>query len=675
MSEDFPRELRPELLDDFYAECDELLTLVREGLEKLDTAAAQDAADWKTVESLFRSTHSLKGISAIVGLRPAEELAHAMEDVFRAFSKRDLAVTPPVVDHLLTAAQQLEKIVVAHRLSKEMPETRETLLALAQHLPAKASPSALPSASSIGSTVPDTPAADPVATAHEQGRLLHAVEFSPAAALDQRGINVNVIRQRLTALGEILRATPVVRGQGAIVFEFIVAFRDDPATTGTWPDDGVVIRPLTPPSTPATPGNSAKPFSTREVDLAETLSLTPSHIVRVDLERLDDLMRIMGEMVIHRSRLEDRIQQSGTQQTGLREINQALGRSLREMRTAITQVRMVPISQLFARIPLIVRELARGSEKQAGVLLEGNQTEADKYVVERLKEPLLHLVRNAFAHGIEPAAERVAADKPARATITLRAKSSGDSVVIQIRDDGRGIDASRIAARANSLGIEVPESLDDDALLTILCAPGFSTRDEVDLTSGRGVGMAVVVNTVRELGGSLSLETSPGHGTQFTLKLPLTLSIADAIMVMVGAETCAVPQSAIDEIVQVSAGDVRRIQKTELVPYRGGLLPLVRLRALFHAKPSDATTLTILVISSERGAAGLVVDRVRSQREIVIRPLADPLLRVPGISGATELGDGRPVLILDPNVITQGVVRPPAADRVLDHSPLDKFAP
>jgi two-component system chemotaxis sensor kinase CheA len=309
-------------------------------------------------------------------------------------------------------------------------------------------------------------------------------------------------------------------------------------------------------------------------------------------------------------------------------------------------------------MPFVVRDLSRESTKKARVVLEGHQTEIDKYLVERLKEPLLHLVRNAFSHGIESPKERTAAGKPKEATILLQARSEGESVVIQIRDDGRGINAAAIVARATSLGLQIPHKVESAEVLKILCTPGFSTRDEADLAAGRGVGMAVVANTVRELGGTLSLESWPGKGTVFTMRLPLTLSIAAAFIVSIDEQRCAVPQGSVDEIMQVDATEIRKINQTEVVPYRGGLLPLMRLREMFGLPSQQNGPVTFLVLRSDRGATGLVVDRIQGQREIVIRPLSDPLLRVPGISGATELGDGRPILILDPIAITQGVVRP-----------------
>jgi two-component system chemotaxis sensor kinase CheA len=667
MSGDFSPELRRELLDDFYAECDELLTSVREGLAQLESAMKNSAPQEKILEGLFRSIHSVKGNSAIVGLRSAEELAHGMEDLLRAMSKQQVAVSETSVDGLLAGTQCLGKIVVAHRLKKAPPKTAVLLQQFRAQL-AVAGPDASPATPAPAAPI-TVPPDDPVALARQKGLAIYIVSFAPSPALDQRGINVAAVRERLAAIGEIIRATPIVLGKGSIMFEFVVGLRELPADPAGWTADGVVFR-MEQRRPQTVPVQTAASEALASLDGAETLSLTPSHIVRVDLARLDELMRITGEMVIHRSRLEERIQPLSDAHPGLKEVNLALSRSLREMRAAITRVRMVPIAELFTRMPFVVRDLVRESGRKIGVVLLGEQTEVDKFLVERLKEPLLHLVRNAVSHGIESPAERQAAGKSAEAVITLQARSAGEFVIIQVRDDGRGIDAEAVLVRARVQGLAVPDRLTDQSLLEVLCAPGFSTRDQADLASGRGVGMAVVANTVRELGGVLTLKATLGQGTAFTLKLPLTLSITDAIIVEIGTQVCAVPQSAVDEIVQLPAGELRSIRQTEVVPYRQGLLPVVRLQGMFGAEAATGRELTLLVTSSDRGAVGLLVNRVRSQREIVVRPLADPLLRVRGISGATELGDGRPILILDPSALTQGVTRVPNSEPVV--SPLSE---
>lgn len=644
MSMDFTPELRRELLDDFYAESDELLTVIRQGLVLLISPGEEKVISEENLESLFRHTHTLKGISAIAGLRPAEELAHGMEDLFRALSRRQLPINAELVDILLAAVQRLEKVIAAHKAERALPNINAWLAELRQPLPASGKST---ESSPVFAAEDQT---DPVQTARERGLMIYLATFSPTRDLDQRGVNLNAIRERLAGLGEILRAKPTVVAKGVMVFEFTVGLRELPADLPTWEADGVRFVPLAASAT-------AQPSAGGPAE-SETISLTPSHIVRVDLAKLDELMRITGEMVIHRSRMEDRLQQHGVLQAGLKDVNLGLSRSLRELREAITRIRMVPIAEIFARMPFVVRDLARASDKKVRVVLEGTQTEIDKYLVERLKEPLMHLVRNAFAHGIESAAERKAAGKAEEATITLRARSVGESVVIQIHDDGQGIDGDAVIARATAQGLKIPDRRDAGSVLQTLCAPGFSTREEADFAAGRGVGMAVVDTTVRELGGTLALKTERGHGTEFTLRLPLSLSIAEAIIVTVGEEIWAVPQSAVDEIIQAPAGDVRTINETEVLPYHDGLLPLVHLRRLFGHAPGNSPLLTLLVITGERGSTGLVVDRIRSQREIVIRRLSDPLVRVPGVAGAAELGDGRPILILDPKIITQGVIRP-----------------
>jgi two-component system chemotaxis sensor kinase CheA len=280
-------------------------------------------------------------------------------------------------------------------------------------------------------------------------------------------------------------------------------------------------------------------------------------------------------------------------------------------------------------------------------------------------------VRNAVSHGVETPAERTRAGKPEEATLHLRAATAGQSVVLQIRDDGRGIDAQKIAGRASQMGIAVSRAPSNSELLGLITRPGFSTREETDRAAGRGVGMAVVQSTVRELSGSLSLESEPGQWTQFTLRLPLTLSIAGTFLVSAAGQTCAVPQDSVEHVMQFAEADVRQIQDAEVISFRDGVLPLVRLRQVFGAERSSATQLPLLVIGSERGLCGLVVDKVHGQREVVVRAMTDPLIQVPGISGATELGDGRPVLILDAATLSSGAVRPrndPDFKPVLDWS-------
>ena len=661
MSSDLP-DTRGEFLDDFYTECDELLGNIRTQLGALDEARKSSRPDAVALEALYRHAHSFKGISAMVGLREAEELAHRAEGSLRMLSRSEVAISPAHLDLLGRATQLLEQIVTAHRLHRPLPSPADLVQQLESYERAAVS---RPITSATPPPVAGTPAPSPGAAAPGEPvraetparpRLVWRASFAPSADLDQRGVNINTVRTRLAELGEIISAAPLIQSGGRMSFEFGLSLREVPASLEAWADDGILLQPAAIGSTlpSATMDRAAESAGAAP----SSMFVAPSHIVRVDLSRLDDLMRIVGEMVIHRSRLDERIARAGGEGGELQEVNLALGRSLRELREAITRVRLVPIAEVFSRLPFVVRDLAREMEKKVRIVIEGQDTEIDKYVVERLKEPLLHLVRNAISHGVETPGERVRAGKPEEATLVLRAATSGQAVTIQIRDDGRGVDARRVVARAAQLGIAMSESPPDSELLAVICRPGFSTRDEADRASGRGVGMAVVHRTVRDLAGGLSLESETGRWTQFTLRLPLTLSIAETFLVSAAGHTCAVPQAFVEEIMQFPETDVRTIQDEEVISYRDGILPLVRLRRMFGAERSTAGQLPLLVLGSERGLCGLVVDKVHGQREVVVRAMHDPLIQVPGVSGATELGDGRPVLILDPVSLSSGAVRP-----------------
>ena len=661
MSPDLSAESQKELLNDFYVECDEHLNNIREALTLLEQSVGKAQPNEKVVEELFRNFHSFKGISAIVGLRSAEELAHAGEELLRGLSRGRMTLSLPSLELLMATASMLEQIVLAFRSGKPGPDHSALIGSLLQR-GAKTEPQRAPSSRPNASPPAPEETGPEIENARGRGLLVWKCVFVPSREKDEQGLNINSVRARLSKAGEILSARPNVKGEGEVEFIFLVGAREIPADIADWEAQGISVQLLEQSS--AEQGHAA-PQGGGAMDSLHSPFIAPSHVVRVDLQKLDDLMRIAGEMVIQRSRLETKLTAAARGSEGisvedLREVNTGFSRSLRELRQAIMRVRLVPVAEIFARMPFVVRDLARDSQKRVRLTLDGQQTELDKYLIERLKDPLLHLVRNAFSHAVETPEERAAAGKPEEAIIALKASTRGDTVLIEVRDDGRGIDPSKVGRRAAELGMTMPTSLDSAGLLNILCAPGFSTRDDVDRTAGRGVGMAVVCNTVRELGGTITLDTKVGKGTKFTLRLPLTLALAETFIVSAAEQTCAIPQSFVAEVMQVPSAEIRLVNRVEVVPYRSGLLPVVRLSALFQLRPEGRERNAMLVLSSERGSKGLLVDRIHGQREVVVRAIRDPLLQVPGIIGATELGDGKPVLILDGEVLTSGAIRPRA---------------
>jgi len=370
-------------------------------------------------------------------------------------------------------------------------------------------------------------------------------------------------------------------------------------------------------------------------------------------------MRIIGELVISRTRLDDQVAELKrvTPAAGwrsLQETSSTMARQLRDLRESVMRVRMVQIGEIFERMTFVVRDLARESGKKIIVQLSGGETEIDKFLVERMMDPLMHLVRNAVSHGFETIAEREAQGKRSEGLLSLSAMTAGEMIVIKIADDGRGIDRQLVVERANARGLGNGNvGLDDVALLELICTPGFSTRDEADRESGRGVGMDVVKKATEELGGRISLTTKVGEGTTFTIELPLTLAIAEALIVSVNGQRFAVPQSAVTEVLEVESASTKVLENNEIISHRGKVLPLLRLARVFEMNDQRGENFHVLVIGEETNAVGLAVDRIIGQREIVVRAIKDPLAQSKGIAGATELGDQRVVLILDITALRQ----------------------
>jgi two-component system, chemotaxis family, sensor kinase CheA len=621
-------EFFEQFLSDYYAECDEHLTLVRRNLLALEAQVGRPQADHALLDELFRSFHTLKGISAMVGLGAAERLAHHMESYLRALRQGEATLDAWGLETLLTGTSLLEQVVSARRDEKPLPDIGGVVKLLEALLLDDSS-----------STTEDSPV---VATATGVGaKRTWRVEFTPTPALAERGLSVNSVRARLQDLGEIVRATPQVRGQGEIAFLFVLTTEAGESTFAGWEADGLTVEPFEEETTAVAPAAPTAPATT----------LAAANVVRVDLARLDELMRMVGELVVSRARLEDQLKslkRSGVPAAvwrPLQETSTAISRQLRDLRDGVMRVRLVQVGEMFERMQFVVRDLTRESGKRVALETEGRETELDKFLVERMTDPLMHLVRNAVTHGLETPQAREARGKRAEGRITLRAATAGERVYIEVEDDGRGIDRERVRARALERGLLDPgANLSDTALLELLCTPGFSTRDEADRGSGRGVGMDIVRNTVEELGGSLSSES--GRGTRFVVELPLTLALTEAIIVGAGGQRFAVPQSAVREVFEVEPEAVQQLENNEVVAYRGGPLPLVRLARLFNLEGEGQGASRVFVLGGP-SALGVVVDRVIGQREIVVRRLADPLARAAGVAGATELGDGKVVLILD----------------------------
>jgi two-component system chemotaxis sensor kinase CheA len=644
-------------LDDYFAECDEHLTAIRRGLIALEGSVGRPRPDPAVTEELFRSFHSLKGIAGMVEHRECELLAHEMESYLRAIREGDARLTTTGVETLIEGTRTLERAIAARSKDDSVADVG-------------------PMVASLGSLLGHAPSAGSLhqAAASEQGPVPSwECVFTPSAALIARGINVDRVRGRLREHGEIVSATPVVSGDGSIAFRFVFTGAVPSAVLDAWSADGMRCTPYVPEPVAVVTESPAADAPAGQTAAERSGGTLSGHYVRVDLARLDELMRMIGDMVIQRARLADSLHRIESRVPAaewriVQEHTAGLERQLRELREGVMRVRLVPVGEIFRRMPFVVRDLARETGRRVRVELSGQETEIDKFLVERMMDPVLHLVRNAVSHGIESVEERIAAGKPPEGTLRLSASASGEIVTIEISDDGRGVDVARVVSRAAQAGLQVPVGAPDEAtLLELLSSPGFSTRDESDRVSGRGFGMAVVRTTVQELGGVMRMDSEPGAGTRFSIDLPLTLAITDALLARVGPQTFAVPQAAVREVIEIDSSAIRSLERNDVITYRGGALPVIRLSSALGLGATATGRLHAFVVGTGSSAVALVVDRILGQREIVVRAIADPLIRVRGVSGATDLGDGRAVLILDAAALARigrQAVRPASAQEI-----------
>ncbi|HEX7421637.1 MAG TPA: chemotaxis protein CheA, partial [Thermoanaerobaculia bacterium] len=386
-----------------------------------------------------------------------------------------------------------------------------------------------------------------------------------------------------------------------------------------------------------------------------------SQTVRVDISRLDHVMNIVGELNIERTQL-DNIAKTISDRKLTQEIAKVtrnLDRKLNEMQRSVIEMRMVPVGQIFSKLSRTVRKVARELKKEIELVLRGEDTELDKMMVEELTDPLMHIIRNALDHGIEPADERARLGKPPVGRVTLTAYQQGNSVVIDVRDDGRGIDTERIRAAAVKRGlIGAGETIDDERAHELMFTPGFSTAASISEISGRGVGLDVVKRNIQQLKGTITIISEPGQGVTFRIMLPITLAIIQALIVRAAGEKFAIPLTAVEESLRIYSRDIRTLARREVFTLRDNAVPLLRLADAFNLKDGGGQTSSPVLHSADRKwfvvvtragekSIGILVDQLVRQQEIVIKAIGERLKSVPGVAGATEVGEGEIVLVVD----------------------------
>jgi two-component system chemotaxis sensor kinase CheA len=654
----------------FIAESDELVAAANASLLEIETANLAGASRPGAVRELFRALHTLKGLAGMIGVEPIVDLAHGLESLVRAADLAGGALPRQAVDVSLRGVAAIaERVRAVAEQRAPAPAPAELLDAVAVAA-AGVGRARAPGAPSGAANAPGWDAElspgdrDQLAAAWRAGRRAWRISFVPSEANAGRGITISSVRARMAELGELIKVVPrATPGQGSnLAFDLLIA-SDAPAAALaevaiTTPDAMVELRA---PSEPAAPAPAVALAEAAEppgpIDVAPRApGVVGRALVRVELARLDELQDQLSLLIVSRFRLEREI--AGLAGRGLdvrvlREIADLQGRQLRDLRRAILRARMVRVAEVLEPLALLVRSLARSAQREVRLELDAREAELDKAVADRLLPALIHLVRNAVDHAIEPPDERAALGKPRAGTVTVSCLDvGGNRLELVVRDDGRGIDRRAIEARA---GRPIGGAAD---LLDVLASPGFSTRDVATRTSGRGLGMDIVrrIATV-DLGGELAMSTALGAGTAFTLRVPLTIAVVDVFAFMCGSQTFVVPVSSVDEIFELrpdqdvappAPGGPRA--RVRLVERRGQAIPVRSLGALL-AIDAGAAAHKAIVIRRQGAALGFTVDRMVGRHEVVVRPVDDALVKVRGIAGSTDLGDGRPTLVLDLNAL------------------------
>jgi two-component system, chemotaxis family, sensor kinase CheA len=695
--------------DAFFEESFEALDSMEAALLKLDIGAP----DRELINTIFRVAHSIKGGSATFGFSAIASFTHSLETLLDELRSGNMQVTLPMSDLLLKSVDVLRAMLRAVQAKQPIDAQRvsdlqfDLELMIAQKSAAP-EPSAGPAAAVAARAAPAGALAAPSTPASSGKRW--QISFRPYRELFARGndplrmmrelaelgqLVVNVDTTALPPLSELepsecrlawtLELTGDVREEAIRqVFEWaegdcelMIADIDagaapaalDPqsppantqatsaGTTAATHDNATAdaILSAAPAPAPAARPESAKADAKAE---GQVTTIGDSGSIRVSVEKIDELMNTVGELVITQAMLSQLgMQIEGTTAEKLRAGLAQLERNTRELQESVMRVRMLPISFVFSRFPRMVRDLAQRLGKQIELKLTGEQTELDKTVLEKIGDPLVHLVRNSIDHGIESPEVRTAAGKPAFGTVHLDACHRGGNIAVEVSDDGAGLDKDRILAKARARSlVGANDQLTDEQIHELIFLPGFSTAEKTTDVSGRGVGMDVVRRNVKELGGKIELRTERGKGSRFVITLPLTLAIVDGQSVAVGSETYIVPLISIVESMQLKSSNVSRLSgRGEVFSFRGDYLPIIRLHDLYGVEPLTRNLHEGLVVVAEGEGrrVGLFVDDLLGQQQVVIKSLEANYGHVEGVSGATILGDGSVALILD----VAGIIR------------------
>lgn len=673
---------------EFLSEAQEVIEAFSRNLLQLDAQQRSGDYDPDLLNAAFRAIHSLKGLAGLFGATRISALAHALESTLDSLRLGRLPLSQPALDVLFEAVEVFQNMLAVFGTEDAGTVSTDALLGRITAL----SPDG---AGEDGDS--DLVGLDPailgVLTEYEEHRLRENVRlgrrlFRVHAAFDLLAIDVGIesLKGKLKEFGEVITYLPsadsgsddrieldILLGSDASLADIAAGVADDGVRVFALETSAAIPEtPIAPPVVDeVVPSPTPTPAPIQDevdlVDASTAMSLRSiSQTVRVDLERLDVLMNLVGELALVQANLSGSLESvrairgaadvSRELQTHLR----TMDRKLSLLQQSILDVRMVPLGQVFDKLARVVRKLGREAGKDIRLVITGAETELDKLIVEELSDPLMHMIRNCIDHGIETETERTSLGKGATGHIELRAFQKGNRVVIEVEDDGRGMDWRLIRDKAVSRGLigEVESrEMSRQEVIDLIFVPGFSTKDTATEVSGRGVGMDVVKTNIARLSGLIDVDTAPGRGSKFAITLPVTLAIIQALVIQTAKQTFCIPLNSVLESIMVSEADIETVEGHEVVSLRGKTLPILHLSRIFglqtHYRYLDPARIYVVIVGLAQHRVGIVVDELLGQQDVVIKPLGRALRGVPGIAGATELGGGRTVLLLDVSVLVE----------------------
>lgn len=664
--------------DLFFEETDDHLQQLNDNVLALES----DPSNKDLMNEIFRSAHTLKGMSATMGYEVMTHLTHRMEDIFELFKSGKMAITSDHISLIFRCLDRLQQLVDDLRDEKELsPKQIEDIMAELDRVAGEKEPEAVVAPTDQASPVKleigfknfEEADEDVIKKASADGYQAYSIAIRLDKETALKGPRVFLIMENLDQEGDVLHTEPAVEdleaGKFDTDFQLLYLSRNelhevqenldrnseiDQIQLAEFNSDHIIPKQTkasqtaVSPATPKTKPSSSKTTAKKDPAASKTNHANHNQSIRVDLSRLDRFLNLVSELVVYRNQLED--VSNRTQSTDIKDSIEQVSRLTSELQDLVLKIRMQQVGLVFSRFPRMVRDLSNELNKEMELEIIGEDTELDKTVVSELGEPLVHILRNSADHGIEAPDVREKLGKPRKGTITLAAYQEGNRVIITVKDDGKGLDPEIIRASAEKKGIDT-EGMSDDEVRHLIFNPGFSTAQKITDISGRGVGLDAVQSKISSLGGSIELKSEINVGTTFIIKLPLTLSIIQALLVGIGSESFAIPLDIVERVVMVHETDIVATVNQEVYKYQNHMIPIIRTNRLLGIDSVAGDKHYAIIVNIDKKYYGVLADELIGQQEIVIKKIDKILQNIKKYQGATILGNGAIALILDVNAI------------------------